>query len=157
MRLSQSYNPNHGLGRLFCFQFYLSILGRLRIRFIIYFCLCSMRSFDLMTRVMSLIDWLMLSRVVFCVPFLIDFFIHPLIFGWLELELHDFLQFIFYGVILISWFSIDKLIRIDLTCFFSWIYIYIYIYMITRSVQASLRAPRLIPKLTEHPTSPVGR
>jgi hypothetical protein len=129
MRLSQSYNLNHGLGRLFCFQFYLSILGRLRIRFIIYFCLCSMRSFDLMTRVMSLIDWLMLSRVVFCVPFLIDFFIHPLIFGWLELELHDFLQFIFYGVILISWFSIDKLIRIDLTCFFSWIYVYIYIYI----------------------------
>ena len=82
-----------------------------------------------MTRVMSLIDWLMLSWVVFCVPFSIDFFIHPLIIGWLELELHDFLQFIFYGVILISWFSIDKLIQIDLTCFFSWEYIYIYIYI----------------------------
>jgi len=68
----------------------------------------------------------MLTRVVCCIPFLIDFFIHFLISGWLELELHDFLQFIFYGVILISWFNIDKLIRIDLTCFFSWIYIYIY-------------------------------
>jgi hypothetical protein len=78
-----------------------------------------------MTRVMSLIDWLMLSRVVFCVPFLIDFFIHPLIFGWLELELHDFYNLFFMGLswshgpVLISWFGSTWLV-------FLVEYIYIY-------------------------------
>jgi hypothetical protein len=43
---------------------------------------------------------------------------------------------------------------VDLDCFFFYIYIYIYIYLCR--CPASLRAPRLISRPTEHPANPVN-